>query len=235
MKISLTDMAGFKDIIRTISGLVNEGTFKVSKEEGLSFIALDPANVGLIALKMKPTEFSEWDTEDTTFSINIDKLKQMLQRGKGSMSLSVADNKLTIVMQDKTRKEFSMGLLDLEEKEQKEPNLEYDNTINIENAVLKDAIEDAAIMEESCTFTVKDGKFSIQGKGDTGSSDSEAIAVPGATDAVAKYSIEYLNKILASGVSKIVKVQFKISYPLTVEFSNKGTTMKAILAPRIEQ
>ena len=129
MKVVLADSKYFKDSIAICSELVSEVTFKASKD-GLELVAMDPANVAMVQLKILASSFVEYNVKDDgeQFSISLSSLKQILRRGKAEDVLTLEtseENQLKILLKSKTSRSFSIALLDLDERDQKVPDLQF--------------------------------------------------------------------------------------------------------------
>ena len=125
MKLTLSESKYLKDSISVISELVNEATFKI-KPEGIEMIAMDPANVAMVVFKLLSSTFTEYQLEsETSISINLTNLKQILRRAKPSdeLTLESTDGKLDITLKGTSTRKFSLPLIDLEENEKKVPEL----------------------------------------------------------------------------------------------------------------
>jgi proliferating cell nuclear antigen len=153
------------------------------------------------------------------------------------------ENKLEIRLKGKTTRTFSLPIIELEEKEQKIPDLKFPVTIKMASSMLNDAIEDANIVAESVTFQAEPKKFLINAEGDLSQaniemaeSDNLKINVEGSSKIRAKYSIEYLKKMVTgSKLSEEVSIQFNSDYPLKLEYKTVDKVMLSfILAPRVE-
>jgi proliferating cell nuclear antigen len=250
VRLCVADTQLFADCIRTINGLVTEARIKLS-EQGLSILAIDPANVALVSFKMSKPEFLEWDvTADTEIGISLASLKEILGRAKekdNKLFLEVTDNKLlvTIVGKNGKKREFRMSTLDLtNEKEQKMPDLKFTAQIVVDNTVLKEGILDVGISAESIAFSVNNNKLNFKGSGDVTKVNLEVDAVVNCAkddknnyvDVESKYSIEYLNKFTVCKIAKNAKIGLSNSYPIKISYINdKGTmSMEFVAAPRIE-
>jgi len=240
MKFSIADTTTFLDSLRAIGTLINEAAFKAD-EHGLSLIAMDAANVAMVIFKMGPSEFMEWNVpEPTTFVVKVADLKNVVSRApKAQLTISLESNQLFVLLNDKGKhKEFKIGLLSEDEKPKTEPALQFKAVVNMDNAELKDAIADATLIGESCQFNVIGGKMLIKASGDGSAraSESDVVATVTGVDCKSKYSIEYLDKMLSTKISKNIRVQLGTDYPIKLSFTNATGTagISFILAPRIE-
>jgi proliferating cell nuclear antigen len=246
MKLVLADPTYLKDSIAVISDLVNEARFKISRD-GLEMIAMDPANVAMVVYKLLSSAFTEYEVpKEMELAINLANLKQVLRRAKANdiLTLQVAEeNKLQITLKGNTVRTFSLPIIDIEEKEQRVPNLTFPVMVQTASHVLNDAIEDADIVAESVTFAAEPNKFSISAEGDLSKAHIEIahgnetkITCESPAKVKAKYSIEYLKKMIAAGkLADTVTIGFNQDYPLKLEYKVVDKVMLSfILAPRVE-
>ncbi|MBS3147901.1 proliferating cell nuclear antigen (pcna) [Candidatus Woesearchaeota archaeon] len=245
MKLVLADPTMLKDSIAVLSELVNEARFKLTRD-GVELVAMDPANVAMVIFKLLSSSFTEYDIDkDQEMAINLASLKQVLKRSNASdiISLEVgSDNKLQIQLKGSTTRTFSLPLIELEEREQRIPNLTFPVTVTMKSSVLNDAISDADVVAESVTFAAEPEKFVIAAEGDLSKAqiemkgDSAKIKSETSAKVKSKYSIEYLKKMISAGkLSDEVSIFFNQDYPLKLEYKVVDKLlMSFILAPRVE-
>jgi len=243
MKLSLAEPRYLKDSISIISDLVNEARFKITSN-AIELIAMDPANVAMVIFKLLSSVFTEYDVKkDIEVSINLNNLKQILRRAgpNDMLSLELEENKLKIQLKGHSTRTFSLPIIDLEEKEQKIPELTFPVSIKMKSAVLNEAIEDADIVAESVSFMAEPGAFRLSAEGDLNSASID-IREDGSTKIEAtekvksKYSVEYLKKMIeGSKLADTVTVQFNRDYPLKMTYTTIDKVMLSfILAPRVD-
>ncbi len=246
MKLTLAENKYLKDSITIISDLVTEGRFKIEKD-AIELIAMDPANVAMVVFKLLGSCFTEYNVEKPVeIALNLSNLKQVLRRAKPDdiviLELS-SENRLKIQLKSKTTRTFFLPLLDIEEKEQKIPDLKFPVVAKMPVQTMNEAIDDVDIVAESVMFIAEKSKFIIMGEGDLSKvnveipkSDDVNIALETADAVKAKYSIEYLKKMIqGSKLSDEVSIQFNKDYPLKLEYKTLNKVMMAfILAPRVE-
>jgi len=246
MKLTLADSTYLKDSITVISELVHEARFKLTKD-GIELIAMDPANVAMVVFKLLSSAFTEYELEkETEIAINLANFKQILRRSKANDIVSLeatSDNKLKITLKGKSVRTFSLPLLDIEESEQKVPNLSFPVIISTASHVLNDAIDDADIVAESVTFAAEPDKMMVSAEGDLSKAsidiqadDLTKINSDTKASVKAKYSIEYLKKmILGAKLADEVSIHFSQDYPLKLEYKVVDKVLLSfILAPRVE-
>lgn len=246
MRLVLTDSTCLRDSISIISDIVNEGRFKIGKD-CIELVAMDPANVAMVVFKLLPTAFAEYDVpKDTEIALNLANFKQILKRAKANdiLSLELSDSsKLNIALKGSNARTFSLPLLELEEREQKVPNLSFPVSISMHSTTLTDAIEDASVVAESVTFIAQPESFTVSAEGDLSKAhvemphgDETKVITNTKATVKSKYSIEYLKKMMqASKLADSVAVHFNQDYPLKLEYKAVDKlSLSFILAPRVE-
>ncbi|MBR9690634.1 proliferating cell nuclear antigen (pcna) [Candidatus Woesearchaeota archaeon] len=245
MKLTLAEPKYLKDSISIISDLVNEARFLV-KKDAIELTAMDPANVAMVIFKLLSSSFVEYKIDkETEIVINLTSLKQVLKRAKPSdmISLELEDSKLKVQLKGVTTRTFFLPIIELEEKDQKVPDLTFPVSIKMNTSLLVDSIEDADIVAESVMFIAEKSKFTIAAEGDLSkarieiSEDEETkILTEGESPVKSKYSIEYLKKMIQGAkIAPEASIQFSKDYPLKLEFKALNKVQLAfILAPRVE-
>lgn len=245
MKLTLADPKYLKDSISIISELVTEARFKISKA-GIELVAMDPANVAMVIFKLLASSFVEYEVaSDIRLSINLNNLRQVLRRAKPNdmITLEVVDNKLNVTLKSRTKRTFSLPILDGDEREQKIPELTFPLTITTDAEQLVESIEDVDIIGESVSFVGQSDVFIISAEGDMSKAyieipadETTSIKTTKTEKIKAKYSVEYLKKMIAAGkLVPTVTIQFNKDYPLKLEYKAVDKLMISfILAPRVE-
>ncbi len=228
--------------IELISELVTDVRLKVN-EMGMSITAMDPANVSLVNFKLPRSAFTEFQTGSEELGINLDNLKRILKRSGKSSSLVLEkrENLLSIQIIDKIKREFTLGLIEVESEDidftEKISRMEFSSKIEINSDYLISSIEDCAVIGDACAFKIVEGKFIIYAKGiDSARSEfsSDEIQID-AEDCKAKYSLEYLQKFVKG--SKLVpktRLSFAQDHPLRWDIFSEEMEVSFILAPRVE-
>jgi len=246
MKLTLAENRYLKDSITIISDLVNEARFKINKDS-IELVAMDPANVAMVVFKLLGSCFTEYNVDKPVeICLNLSNLKQVLRRVKPDDIIIIEldpNNRLKMQFKSSTTRTFYLPLIDIEEKEQKVPELKFPVTVKIPSSMLNEAVEDADIIAESVNFVGEKEKLTILAEGDLSKVNieipkGENVNIAVETDDIvkSKYSIEYLKKIIqASKLSDEVSIQFNKDYPLKLEYKEINKVLLFfILAPRVE-
>lgn len=243
MKLTLADPKLLRDSINIISDLVNEARFNITKQ-GLELTAMDPANVAMVIYKLLSSSFTEFDLKQpVSIALNLNNLKQVFKRVKPTDTciLEIEENQFKITFKGTSIRRFFLPIIDIEETEQKIPELSFDMDITTSSALLEDAIADADIIGESVSFKVSKDKLVVEASSELAKNSveiksDETTKIKAKKEGKAKYSIEYLKKMIkASKLAETVKIQFSNDYPLRLDYLLKDRLELAfILAPRIE-
>ncbi|OYT37540.1 proliferating cell nuclear antigen (pcna) [Candidatus Pacearchaeota archaeon ex4484_31] len=239
MLIQLDRPKLLSDAIALVSELILEAKIKVSKE-GLELTAMDPANVALVSLKIPSSVFSKFEVKETEeLAVNLDDLKQVLRRVPATASLVIEkkENSLCLKIGKRT---FNIALISLESEEKQIPKLSFSSEVELSSAYLAEAINDAAIVSDSCSFIANKNSFIVEARGSLNSArtefDSNEAKIKSDTESKAKYGIDYLTKFMkASKIASNVKVSFSTDYPAKFDFKDSDVEITFILAPRSEE
>jgi proliferating cell nuclear antigen len=246
MKLTLAEPKYLKESVSIISDLVNEARFKVNKE-AIELVAMDPANVAMVIFKLLSSSFTEYDVKkDVEIAINLSNLKQIMRRAKPNDMLTLEldpSNKLMIQLKGDNVRTFNLPIIELDEKEQKIPDLKFPVSVILSSSILNEAVEDVDVVAESVTFLAEPKKFTIFAEGDLSQvkiemkeSDNVKIKNEASEKVKAKYSVEYLKKMISgSKIADEASLYFNNDYPLKLEYKTVDKVMLTfILAPRVE-
>jgi len=246
MKLTLAEPRILVDSVNIISEIVNEVRFKINKEK-IDLVAMDPANVAMVDFKLFSSAFSEYHVEkDHELCVSLDSLKSVLKRVKPSDMLTIEldeeKNRLKIQLKSDNVRTFNLALIDIEEKEQRVPNLNFNAVVETTSMVFDDAIQDADVVADAVILKALNDRFVIEGESNMSNvlaeinkDDETKINLKSSDQSISKYSIEYLKKIVKGGkLANKVKLQFGNDYPLRVDYLVEDkVNLGFILAPRV--
>jgi proliferating cell nuclear antigen len=226
------------DAIDIISNIVVEVRIKLL-EDGLSVVAVDPANVALVIFRLPKESFSEYDPGNAVWGVNLGDLKKIMKRAAGaaSVTLEEVEGKLKISVFDKVKRTFSLALIEVSAEDKDIPELNFGARVEMDSKDFAQAIEDANVVADSCAFVLEDDVFAVEGNGNLNSARAEfaggELEIFG--KGRSKYSLEYLMKFVKGvKVSSNVVVNFSDDYPLRLDFPGEKMGVGFVLAPRVE-
>jgi proliferating cell nuclear antigen len=226
------------DAVSIVSELVNEVRIKLL-EDGMSIVAVDPANVALVIFKFPKESFSQYETGNEVWGVNLDDLKRILKRASTSSSIvfEQEDNQLKISIFDKVKRVFTLALINVESEDKDIPDLTFGCKVEMDSSNFAQAVEDAKIVADSCALIAGEGFFMVEGSGNLNSARAEFSGDEAVISGIAKsrYSLEYLMKFIKAGkISNKVVVNYSDDYPLRLDFPGEKMGIGFVLAPRVE-
>jgi proliferating cell nuclear antigen len=151
-------------------------------------------------------------------------------------------SKLKIQLKGDNVRTFNLALIDVDEKEQRVPDLNFGASVETSSAVFDEAVQDADVIADAIVLKALDDKFVIEGESNTNhvcseipKDDDTLVNLSNPGENKSKYSIEYLKKIIKGGkLTGKVKLQFGNDYPLRVDYLVQDKlNLGFILAPRV--
>jgi len=245
MQLTLAEPRLLKESVNIISDLVTEVTLKIEKDK-IAIVAIDPSLVAMIDFKLLSSAFVEFSVPEVQdLAINLDHLRQVLRRTKPSDTVTLTmdedKNRLQVLLKGSGQRTFNIPLINIEENEQKIPDLQFATKVELASEKFDDAIEDMSIIAESLSLHSHPDKLIVQSesnlkeaKVELRGSEETVIQLQG-DPLSAKYSIEYLKKMSkASKLSDQVSLEFGKDYPLRVVYTLLDKLrLSFILAPRV--
>lgn len=247
-KLKVADAKLLRDMITSISTLVDEATFKLDSE-GMKLRAMDPSRVAMIDFEWPKTVFEEYEcTEPAKMCINITELLKLLKRaGKDEvvgLSLDEKTGRLQVAISGKYSRNFTMPTLEASEEEVPTPKLTFNVKIKATTEGLSQAIEDAQLVSDHVKLEADPEKLVFNAAGDL---MGATITIQKGSDTLldlevtqpskATFSLSYLTEIIkaASATSDIATLEFSSDMPVKLDFQQvKGGKLTFYLAPRIE-
>lgn len=247
-KLKVADAKLLRDMITSISILVDEATFKLDPE-GMKLRAMDPSRVAMVDFEWPKTAFDEYQcTEPAKMCINITELLKLLKRAnKGEtveLGLDEKTARLQVKIAGKYARSFTMPTLEASEEEVPTPKLTFNVRIKATTEGLSQAIEDAQLVSDHVRIEADPEKLALNASGDlmgaeiTLQKGSDTILELEAKEpAKATFSLSYLSEIIkaAASTSDIATLEFSNDMPIRLDFQQaKEGKLTFYLAPRIE-
>jgi proliferating cell nuclear antigen len=247
-KLKVADAKLLRDMITSISILVDEASFKLDPE-GLKLRAMDPSRVAMIDFEWPKTVFEEYQcTEPSKMCINISELLKLLKRaGKDEvveLSLDEKSGRLQVKISGKYARDFTMPTLEASEEEVPTPKITFNIRAKATTQGLSQAIEDAQLVSDHVRVEADAEKLVFHAAGDlmgatiTLQKGSDTLLDLEAKEpAKATFSLSYLLEIVkaASATSDIATMEFSSDMPIKLDFQQtKEGKLTFYLAPRIE-
>jgi len=246
MRATLENPKVLRSSVEAICYLVDEAGIDVSPE-GLRLRALDPAHVAIADLQMASYAFSEFEAEETTLGVDLDRLNTILKRaGNGSTLLLASDgNSLEITIQQaESKRTFQLPLVEVAGEEVREPSLEFSAEIELDPKIFSEALKDVGIISENIVIRADDEGLKFTGQNWDNKAERVEISVPeerlfsfSLSEACqSMFSLEYLGYMTkAEDFADSLKIQLGQDIPGRFEYISEGVSLVFFVAPRVEE
>ena len=229
MKISAPAL---KYVVDAASRLLDEGVMEF-RADGMRIREMDASQIAMVDAfvpRKSFLEYPEFPTEGSDVvekhGVNLKLMKQMVGKADEDITLEVVENKLVMAF---GKKEFKMGLLDLQHNIRKVPKVENAAEFAIAPADFFGWLGDVSVASSHITFKTKEGKLRAVGTGDSGEVDDET-GLTCEQEIEAIYPIGFLGKMKLSGD---MKFYVKTNTPIRLSYLFDGISVDYLLAPRI--
>lgn len=235
----------WKDIIESISVLVDEGVF-IASPNGIRLRAMDPSRVAMVDLELPASAFETYQCDgEVPIGVNFDDVKSIVKRAKSDekLELEISEARLKIKLIGKLTRTFSLPLLDLGKEELSVPKITFSANAKLLASSLEDAIKDAEVVSDFVKLIAEENSLKIVASGDRGEVEIEITKDSGELLSMelkepsrALYSLSYLKKMMsASDLSDVCALMFSTDMPLRLDFNMAmGGKITYYLAPRME-
>lgn len=249
-KSAFADVDTLREVFCTIGKLTSEIHLNINSE-GLRTVGMCPANVSLYNFEIKPTTMVEWNyTNDFTFWLNVNQFNQVLKnftKKDGLIIQKIDDKELLIKRITPTIvQNFSIPLVDNEEKEVKGPNLEHTHKITMNTLPYNDLIKSynklTTSKKDSFSVRINCNKESVEfvlnevnARTEFKNNANAVINTQEDKPMTVKYSLEYLILFLQKPkIFETFELRISKDYPAVYNFKRCGYSLMFILAPRVE-
>lgn len=246
MELVFEDASLFKKYVDGIAALVDEAEFLID-EKGLSLKATDPSQISLVDFELPKKAFKKFEIKESTkLGVDLNYLNQIMSRAKASdsveFSISEDKSKLSVVFSGKSRRTFSIPLLDIKTGELPLPKIDFDAEIKIKAEALNDSFKDANLISTHLILSVENDSFIIKANSSKGNmeniyteKDDSVISLKAKTEVKSMFPLDYLsNTIKAASANTEVTVNLKSNAPVEISYSLGEGKIQYFLAPRIE-
>jgi len=246
-KATLADVNLLRDAVASISEIIDEGIFKITKD-GISFIAADRAMVAVVDLFIAASAFEKYEVDaENKIGLNIMNFLSVIKRaGSGDkITFDLKESKFNIFIEGASKRRFLVPLLDLGDEEIPPVNqLEFKSKVKLNSGIFQSGVNDAEIIADSVILEITPTRFGMMAEGDVSKAELELekgnaalVELDAGSTMKARYSLEYLKKIIkASKLSDSVTIEHGTDYPMRIAFAaGDKARISFILAPRVTE
>ncbi len=244
MKLETSNPGIIKDIIETISSIIDECKLNITPD-GITIHALDKSHITFVELDMKKTLFDEYTCETPEqVLIDTNQLMQILRRCKNDdiLKIETEPTHITLNFDGESNRRFRVSLIDNEYESPQPPIIDYPVQITTPSTLIKDSLGDSKLFGENIIFTVDQDYLHIcsqTASGVFGETHIKYLHGENINEVVKSgYSIEMLMNIFkASKISKECQLKLGDDIPLMVTFElpMRDGYLRFLLAPRLSE
>jgi len=242
------------DVIKPVfafgSKLVDEAKLQIDSS-GLSYTAVDPANVAMIGLDVPAGAFETFDVDDTTLGVDMGDVNTALRAGRQSkgdeITLSVEGNRLSSTVQ----RDYDGTAMDLQNKvrlidpdsirqEPELPELDLPKSADIPRSLFRDVVEQVNAVSDHMAFRAEGAALTFDGGGDKMKAVVKDVVDGREVDVTSELSLDYVKdakKAFAAIGADELTLHIGQEMPVRFEFETElnGETVNGwwFQAPRI--
>lgn len=229
----------------SVSVLVDECKLRL-EEDGVTIRAVDPANAGMVNLRLDTSAFESYESDGETIGVDLTRLEDIA-------GMANADDLIHLELDEKTRKlhiqidglEYTLALIDPDSIRQEPdlPDLDLPATIGIEGRNIDRAVTAADMVSDHIALGVdaEDEYFYVDAEGDTDDVhfelDRDELISLSAGDAHSLFSLDYLkemNKAIPNDAEVSVELGEEFPVNLYFDIAAGDGAVTFVLAPRIQ-
>jgi proliferating cell nuclear antigen PCNA len=242
----INDPKILKNGIAAVYELVKEETSVQLSNDGIMITAMDPAQVSMVIFRLLTPAFETYKLDkEGVIGIDMERLNQVLKQVSpdDKMTIKVDGNMMKITCKSRSKRTFSIPLMELNEELKKPPSLEFTTKAVIASDVMEQAINDSAVVSDSLILDAQDNMIQLLASGDLGKVETklekgdDSIKELNITEkSRARYAVDYFKKIMkGSKITNDLQLNFRTDYPLQVDFALQDLVkLSFVLAPRVE-
>jgi len=245
IKLVIKDCRDFQKSIDAIGVLINEGLFTIDKEK-IYLRATDPSQISLVDFMMPKEAFDEFVVDFSgskySFGLNLNNLLQILSHStpEDKLMLEIQEGKPQLIIEliGKSKRSFTIPLIDVSEQEQPLPKISFDVTVQISSDQLMAGIKDASLFSSHITFKTEADKFVLETQSSKGifkqelDASSNQVVISG-KGAKAMFPLDYLQNMIKNAKS-VITLKLKTDMPLELSYTIGSSSIRYFLAPRVD-
>jgi len=233
------------DALDSVSALVSECKIHVN-DDGLEIRAVDPANVGMVDLRLDADAFEAYDADGGVLGVSLDRLEDVIgMAGSGDM--------VQFALDEETRKlhitigglEYTLALIDPDSIRQEPdiPDLDLPATIICQGSDISRALTAADLVSDHVRMGAREaGALEIAADGDTDDVEvtldsDDLLSATVDEDAQSLFSLDYLDSIegpIDSDTDVSLLMGQEMPVKLRYSMADGDVEVVNMIAPRIQ-
>jgi len=245
MFTAIVSASTLQDALDSVSVLVDECKVRLNEDE-FAIRAVDPANVGMVDLRLEAAAFEAYEADGGVIGVNLARLEDIA-------GMAGSDDLIHLELDEETRKlhiemdglSYTLALIDPDSirEEPDIPDLDLPASIVLEGAQLDRGVTAADMVSDHIRLRVDESAeaFYVEAEGDTDDVDLELTRedlidlTAGPADSL--FSLDYLkdmNRAIPGDAEVRIELGEEFPVKLHYEFAEGLGNVTFMLAPRIQ-
>jgi proliferating cell nuclear antigen len=242
---AVIEASTLRKAIKAVSVLVDECKVQIN-DRNARIRAVDPANVGMVDLRMHAAAFESYTGSGETLGLDLERFEEIIKMADSGELVSIElDPKMRTLNISFNGLDFTIALIEPEaiREEPDLPDLELPASVTLEGSDLSRANTAADMVSDHVTLRVDEEAetFIVKAEGDTDDVhlelDEDDLAEITAADATSMFSLEYMQSIAKPvPANTAATVLLGDEFPVVLEYELADGTIKVenFVAPRIQ-
>ena len=199
---------------------------------------MDNSGISMLSVALQPSLLTEYiANQEVKVGINLENLNKMLKTlpKTSEINISVTDISLEIRAENKA---YSVPIIEHKSQTDKEPEIEFTNSISFSTTEFKEALNDLSQISTIAHINISNGLINLSAEGDAGSVENEySDRDIKSTAPIANlcFNIEEMQKLIKEADKKgNIELYLKNGEPLKVVYELAGQKLRGFLAPYME-
>lgn len=229
-ELLVDDAKAFKGAMSAVETLVEEATFKVDPESGVSLAALEPAKTAMVLVILPRPFFSELKAEGERFvGVNFTELMRILKRVKATetIGLTLEEANLRLEIAGHYTRRFKLPLLSGEPFKMKELKVDFKAGVRIEAKRFPSMVKDLSLVGNEVEIEIEGSKASYRARGHRRESEIEItkedpilVDIWAEEPSKSTYSLAYLDRISnPADIAHDMTMELANNTPMRIRYS----------------
>jgi proliferating cell nuclear antigen PCNA len=226
-------------VFNAIGHITDEATLYF-KPSGLEITEANNSNISMLSVAMQPSLLTEYiANQEVKAGVNIANLNKMLKTlpKKSEFSISISSIALEIKSDNKA---YSVPIIEHKSSINKEPEIEFTNSISFSTAEFKEALKNLSQISTIAHINISNRLINLSAEGDAGSVENEysdSYMIIKSTEPITNlcFNITEMLKLIKEADKKSkIELYLKNGEPLKVVYELAGQKLRGFLAPYME-
>ncbi len=244
-EIKIEDARYWKTIVNSVVSLIDEGTFRITKE-GIFLRATDTGGISMIIFSIPNKAFAKYNVEkNVNIGLNLDNLAKILASARDDEFLLMKDTGGKFCMEfgsKNSRRQFRLPMIEVSNDPEKEPKVEFESFVELHGEALKRILNDASLLSSYIGFKTDKNLFGTKARGDAGDLEAEYQQSPEVIKklvvtkpAFATFNLDYLERIVGGcPVDSPISLSLKNDEALKIDYKIGDASLVYYLANYME-